>query len=284
MWGRHTAGVRVPERRDPGRTRWAASAREAAPRPPVPSTRARALVERIRRDIPPPTNARGRCHPYCIPSVYVAPCDGSVYIHTDDGRVVRPLLTVRPGSSAWVRPRDRPPGDVAGMLTAGDLRYVDAAEVGALDVALDPGAVAARLGQGINVDLMEVHAHLMLGVTAALIPLLQANQSPRNAYQTSMGRQAVGAPLPPGPFELAPALCYAQQPLCPATAPGTSLSDTECGLPMGQTRGAPCAPRRSPARTSWWPSVATGDATGHAGALRGPESVGQGRCTPTGTV
>lgn len=168
--------------------------------------------------------------PYAVASVYVSACDGTVYVHTDEGRVVRPLLTVGRGRPYWERP-PYAPGAVDAMLAAGVLRYIDAAEVSSLEVALDPGVVAARGG---TVDVMEVHAHLMLGVTAALIPFIQANQSPRNAYQTSMGRQAVGAPLPPGPFELSPALCYAQKPLCPATVPSASLAATECGLPMGQ--------------------------------------------------
>lgn len=92
------------------------------------------------------------------------------------------------------------------------------------------------------------------GITASMIPHLQCNQnrgvlvslllfvgwalflsaSPRNAYQTSMGRQSVGAPMSPGPFDLSPALCYSQRPLCTAAIPDCSVEITESESPMGQ--------------------------------------------------
>jgi hypothetical protein len=221
------------------------------------------------RALPPPGAV-----PYAATSVHVSACDHTVYVHTDEGRVVRPLLVVG-GGAEWRRPPFAP-GEVDAMLAAGVLRFVDAAELATRDVALDPTTLRARREA---VDLMEVHAHLILGVTAALIPFLQNNQSPRNAYQTSMGqaaagpfppvkymlfqllpavgRQAVGAPLPPGPFELSPALCYAQRPLCPATVPAGSLADTECGLPMGQNFVIAVLPRPQsdqllPGPTLWW--------------------------------
>ena len=49
-----------------------------------------------------------------------------------------------------------------------------------------------------------------------------------------MGRQALGTPLQPGPFDLSPTLCYAQRPLCPSTNPGTFMHQIECESPMGQ--------------------------------------------------
>lgn len=119
--------------------------------------------------------------PYAAQSVYVCPCDQCVYIRTDEARVVRPLLRVAGG---WTAPATEESVDA--LVSRGAIRYVDAAEVAVLDLALDPEVSRQR-----PVDLLEVHAHLMLGVTAALIPLLQANQSPRNAYQTSMGRFGV---------------------------------------------------------------------------------------------
>lgn len=104
----------------------------------------------------------------------MAPCDGSVNIHTDEGRIVRPLLTVSRSTGIWVRPQHRAPTDVAGLLADRLLRYVDAAEISMLDVALDTQTVLQRCKNNTPVDLLEVHAHLILGVTAALIPLLQS--------------------------------------------------------------------------------------------------------------
>lgn len=149
------------------------------------------------RALPPPGTT-----PHAAPSVYVCPCDQSVYVRTDEARVVRPLLMVPPSMTlgdGWKRPK----GDdsVDHLLATGALRYVDAAEVAVLDLALEPAETRTR-----PIDLLEVHAHLMLGVTAALIPLLQANQSPRNAYQTSMGHSGYDVQNTHRP--LAPASCW----------------------------------------------------------------------------
>ena len=130
------------------------------------------------RSLPPPGEA-----PYCSPSILVCPCDRTVCIHTEEGRVVRPLLCV---------PKCLHVHNVnltmclTSLMEGRFIRYVDAAEVCTMDVALNTDVMHERLTNGVNVDFLEVHAYLMLGVTAGLIPLLQTNQSPRNAYQTSM--------------------------------------------------------------------------------------------------
>ena len=46
--------------------------------------------------------------------------------------------------------------------------------------------------------------------------------------------QALGAILPPGPFDGSPVLCYAQKPLAAATLQDTSMDCMESGHPMGQ--------------------------------------------------
>ena len=99
-----------------------------------------------------------------------------MYIHTEDGRVVRPLLCVDRLQHALDGNHS-----VDDLLDLKVLRYVDASEIATLDVALYPRVMLER-----TVQLLEIHAHIILGVTAGLIPFLQANQSPRNAYQTSM--------------------------------------------------------------------------------------------------
>lgn len=69
------------------------------------------------------------------------------------------------------------PQDVDALIQGRLLRYVDAAEIASLRVALEPSVARQR-----PVDLIEVHAHLILGVTAALIPNLR-----RDSYLVIVG-------------------------------------------------------------------------------------------------
>jgi len=113
-----------------------------------------------------------------------------VYINCDSGRVRRPLLIVENGSVKVTKEliSKVKEGKIpfSQLVSLGVVEYLDAEEEEDAYIALNPE------------DLTEEHTHLeiyppaILGIAAALIPYAEHNQSPRNAYQSAMAKQAVG--------------------------------------------------------------------------------------------
>ena len=126
-------------------------------------------------------------------------------------------------------------------------------------------------------DMAEVHPVLMLGITAACIPLLLPDSQPMRRTESvpnatnhpvtptrrpwvdrvwaprcprgpllGRGVGAAGPTSPSRPSDLSPSLCYAQTPLCTASVSGSQVELIESSMPMGQNLVVAICPYSSP--------------------------------------
>lgn len=111
--------------------------------------------------------------------------EGEFNIFCDEGRFMRPLLTVNEKNEINVTEND--PLDWNEMVAQQKIQYIDNSEI--------QGSVVAMTEKDMGdykVDYCEINPAVMLGVMASTIPFPDHNQSPRNIYQSSMGKQAIG--------------------------------------------------------------------------------------------
>jgi DNA-directed RNA polymerase II subunit RPB2 len=116
-----------------------------------------------------------RLHPHTSIAWYTLL--NSILIETDGGRFIRPVLRVGAPLPAKGAPWNE--------WVKSCVEFVDASETETLRIAVSKEAVTPHHTHH------EIHPSLILGHMASTIPLSDHNQSPRNSYQSAMGKQAM---------------------------------------------------------------------------------------------
>ncbi|MEM2986887.1 MAG: hypothetical protein QXV60_02185 [Nitrososphaerota archaeon] len=118
-----------------------------------------------------------------------------LYVDTSPSRLIRPLLVVDSDQQLIIDKLGLHNQPIHVLLSSGALEYISAWEQEYIKIAPTKDDIIKRI-QRVKESAIYTHCELdpiaILGPAASLIPWLNHNQAPRNTYQVSMGKQALG--------------------------------------------------------------------------------------------